>query len=462
MGGTKDPCLTQLSKDLWTFLLSKQITITAEHLPGKLNVKADWMSRNFVDSSEWLLDPRIFKTLCKRWGTPDVDLFASRLFHQVPSYMSWKPDPGCLAVDALQQPWGNHYPYAFPPFSLLGRVLAKVRREEVCMILITPAWQTQTWYGLLLEMLVTNPLLLPQSLSLPTNPQGKSHPLLENRTLRLVAWTISGKFWRVREYQEKLQSLSQVSEQRAHSLITNSPGESGLAGVLKCSNRGFSIALLMDKDQLSLHFMPLLMVFMSYLGNLSENEHLTDRLLVLKTVMLLALCLASRGSELKLLDIRYMVKTQTSYIFELSERTKTRKKGSPPPELEYHEFSENKKLCIVSCLNQYNVRSQGWRCNRQCQLLLSPVKPYREVVRSTIAGWIKTVLKNAGVDIKLFMAHSCRPASSSKAKAMSLSLKSILDRGQWSSKSSTWQKHYHRPILNKAKIYQDKVFENKL
>lgn len=186
------------------------------------------MPRNFVDP-----DPRIFQTLCKRWGTPDVDLFASRLFHQVPSYMSWKPDPGCLAVDALQQPWGNHYRYAFPPFSLIGRVLAKVRREKVCMFLITPAWQTQTWYGPLLEMLVTNPLLLPQNLSLLTNPQGKSHPLLENRTLRLVVWIISGKFWRVREYQEKLPSLSQVPEQRAHSLITNRPRESGeLAGVV--------------------------------------------------------------------------------------------------------------------------------------------------------------------------------------------------------------------------------------
>ncbi|XP_057294612.1 uncharacterized protein LOC130623139 [Hydractinia symbiolongicarpus] len=134
---------------------------------------------------------------------------------------------GCTATTV-----GEPLPVCISSVFLNGRVLAKVRREKVCMILITPAWQTQTWYGPLLEMLVTNPLLLPQSLSLLTNPQGKSHPLLENRTLRLVAWTISGKFWRLREYQEKLQSLSQVPEQRAHSLITNRPGESGLAGVV--------------------------------------------------------------------------------------------------------------------------------------------------------------------------------------------------------------------------------------
>lgn len=87
MGGTQNVQLIQLAKDMWTFLLSKGVTITAEHLPGKLNVKADWMSRNFRDFSEWLLAPWVFQILCKRWGTPDVDLFASRLFHQVPSYV---------------------------------------------------------------------------------------------------------------------------------------------------------------------------------------------------------------------------------------------------------------------------------------------------------------------------------------------------------------------------------------
>lgn len=61
---------------------------------------------------------------------------------------------------------------------------------------------------------------------------GESHPLMENQTLRLVAWKIAGKFWQVREYQEKLQNLLHVPEQEAHSLIINRPGESGLVGVV--------------------------------------------------------------------------------------------------------------------------------------------------------------------------------------------------------------------------------------
>lgn len=76
-------------------------------------------------------------------GSPTVDLFASRLTHQILQYTAWKPDPGSVATDAMQQSWKNLKGYAFPPFSLISRVLYKVMIEEVKdLIIITPAWQT--------------------------------------------------------------------------------------------------------------------------------------------------------------------------------------------------------------------------------------------------------------------------------------------------------------------------------
>ena len=56
-----------------------------------------------------------FKIICKKFGTPLVDLFASRLCHQLPRYMSWRPDPQSIATDALHQDWKNQLCYAFPP-----------------------------------------------------------------------------------------------------------------------------------------------------------------------------------------------------------------------------------------------------------------------------------------------------------------------------------------------------------
>ena len=42
MGGTKNPDLMQISKEIWEFLFEQGITITAKHLPGNLNCEADW------------------------------------------------------------------------------------------------------------------------------------------------------------------------------------------------------------------------------------------------------------------------------------------------------------------------------------------------------------------------------------------------------------------------------------
>ena len=100
------------------------------------------------------------------------------------------------------------------------------------MVLITPAWQTQPWYGQLLQVSVQTPILLPLVSNLLVDPQGAIHPLVKNGSLTLVAWNISGRIWQTREYQKGLQDLSQMPEDRVHSLLTNRPGESGLAGVV--------------------------------------------------------------------------------------------------------------------------------------------------------------------------------------------------------------------------------------
>ena len=65
MRGTRNKYLTVLSQEIWGCLLSKEITITAEYLPGLLNVEADTQSRTVKDASEWKLNPRIFQKICK-------------------------------------------------------------------------------------------------------------------------------------------------------------------------------------------------------------------------------------------------------------------------------------------------------------------------------------------------------------------------------------------------------------
>ena len=91
--------------------------------------------------------------------------------------------------------------------------------------------------------------------------------------------------------------------------------------------------------------------------------------------------------------------------------------------------------------------SAPWCIQGHNQLLLSHLKPYKEVQSSTIASWVKLVLNMAGIDGSLYKAHSCRSAPYSKAKALGISLKVILKRGQWSG-VSTWQSHCNKGIVN--------------
>ena len=202
MGGTENQMLLKLSKEIWQYLLKHQITITAESLPSSLNVEADWQSQNSGDPSEWKLCPKVFQQVCQRRRMPKVDLFASRLSHQLLKYFAWKPDPFSQGTDALQQIWGNQLFYAFLPFFLILQTSKKVSYDLTKkMLLVTPTWQSQIWYPLLLEMSIVRQLLLPRNTSLK-NPQEEVHPLIAHRKLQLAVWTILGKDYLRREFQK--------------------------------------------------------------------------------------------------------------------------------------------------------------------------------------------------------------------------------------------------------------------
>ena len=68
--------------------------------------------------------------------------------------MSWHLGLGSCAVDSLQHSWRILYACAFPPFCLIGKVLAKVRKDQSLLLIVTPTWQTQPWYAALLAMSV--------------------------------------------------------------------------------------------------------------------------------------------------------------------------------------------------------------------------------------------------------------------------------------------------------------------
>ncbi len=230
MGGKTNQHMNDIAKQIWEYLLKNKIQCTAEYIPTELNVQADRESRT-TDSSEWKLKELTFNEICSNFGQPDVDLFASLACHQLRKYISYKPDPEALAVDAFQQNWAHTFPYAFPPFNQIGRTLAKVRKQRSKMIIVTPTWQTQPYYPTLLQMAIQRPLLLPQDRDLLQDPAGNRHPLINQGKLRLAAWLVSGNPSKQKDFHNRQPSLSKTPDQKELKQIMSQPGKSLLAGV---------------------------------------------------------------------------------------------------------------------------------------------------------------------------------------------------------------------------------------
>ena len=74
---------------------------------------ADKESREKRSDTEWKLNPELFYCIVTLWGAVSVDLFASRLNYQLKPFVSWRPDPEAMAIDAFSLDWREQYFMSF-------------------------------------------------------------------------------------------------------------------------------------------------------------------------------------------------------------------------------------------------------------------------------------------------------------------------------------------------------------
>ena len=164
--GGRSIFLNSIARDLWSMCYRAHILLVAVHRPGKVNVRADRLSRWKHDHTDIRLSKAAFEIVDRRYGPHSVDLFATRDNRLLPRYVSWHPDPSAVAVDAFLFPLKGENPYCFPPVTCIPRLLREVLRQQVTVTLIAPDWQA-AWRPDLDRLLLDPPLRLPTDSILP-------------------------------------------------------------------------------------------------------------------------------------------------------------------------------------------------------------------------------------------------------------------------------------------------------
>ena len=117
---------------------------------------------------------------------------------------AYRADPEAFAINAFHMSWQPYLFYAFPPFSLITRVLQKIQEEKATGLVLVLKSPTQPWWPKLMQMLIQLPVQLPKNndtLFLPSNPQ-ELHPL--HKKLCLILCHLSGDTSMAKAFRQQL------------------------------------------------------------------------------------------------------------------------------------------------------------------------------------------------------------------------------------------------------------------
>lgn len=124
MGGIQYPHLNDITRDLWKWCEDRKLWVFASYINTKENVEADSESRKI--NIEWELSQKAFQKITSCFGTPEVDLFASRINNKCRNFVSWKRDPEAMAIDAFTLNWKNFFFLCFSAFFISAKMFIQI------------------------------------------------------------------------------------------------------------------------------------------------------------------------------------------------------------------------------------------------------------------------------------------------------------------------------------------------
>ncbi|XP_068990421.1 uncharacterized protein [Neodiprion pinetum] len=472
LGGTRSEDLHDLARKLWDWCEQRDLWVHASYIASKDNVEADSLSRLSNRDTEWQLANYAFKSVTRKFGVPEIDLFASNENKKCAIYCSWDRDPKALAIDAFTVNWNPWFFYAFPPFATIAKAIQKIKADKAVGILIVPFWPSQNWFPAFKKMrhgtsTEQKPYpggreIIRQAL-LNKNTSEESAEIMiasvENSTLK--QYESSYKLWW--EFNQETQSDPfSITAKKGLSFLTKRFQDGASYGTI---NSGKAALALIAREEIANS--DLINRFMRgvykkrpgrprydtiwdvdpVLDKLAEwypLEPLKLKKVTKKLVLLLALGTAHRIQTLAAIKISNIIETQKGLEIKIPEHIKTSRAGAVQPLLKLPFFEHKPGLCIARTLLHYLTITKDLR-GKEDYLLISFQKPHAKVSRDTIGRWIKSTLRELGVDER-YTAHSTRHAATSKAAEKGVNIDEIKRIAGWSQKSKVFADFYNLPI----------------
>ena len=156
-------------------------------------------------------------------------------------------------------------------------------------------------------------------------------------------------------------------------------------------------------------------------------------------------------SSLTSLDLNHYRILPEGVVFTLTVPTK----GTRPDETVqafFTRYPADPALCPVDCFTHYLTLTREKRVAQQGKpnnLFISYIRLHHPVTKATIARWILSLIKEAGIDTEIFKAHSVRGASTTAAANALVPLQEILNMADWSN-ASTFRQFYYKPVFSSS------------
>ncbi|XP_044586107.1 uncharacterized protein LOC123266143 [Cotesia glomerata] len=437
MGGVQYVELNKRARDIWTWCEERKIWIFASYIPSRENTEADRESRRANVDTEWELEDQSFQKIVNKWGTPLIDLFASRNNTKAKWFCSWKRDPEALYIDAFTVNEASTSENSFPGGreALRRSYRQKLIPEEAVEILIASLTEStikqytsalKNWWSFC-ESTNQDPL------------QPDIYIVLKYLTFR---FNQNASYGTLNSERSAINLLSVVD-------LGNDPLIGRFfKGVFKNRPPRPKYNEIWNTETL-----------LNWAEALEPLHTLDQKSLTYKLVCLLALATAHRVQTLSLIKISDIIISKNNVVIKIREQIKTSRIGSLQPSFTLPFFNERKSACVATTLLSYLEKTKDLRKGED-HLFITFKKPFHRATSQSISRWIKTCLLSAGIDPR-YTAHSTRHASTSAGEARGLDVNIIKSTAGWSVNSQVFAKFYKRPIEPRKESFAETILLNK-